>query len=83
MNENEIRKMVINWGVRSVSSEFSETEMTKDISLLGFDSIEIFEFGEFIESRFNIDVDDEWLMEFETLNDLCAKLAKDESQTGS
>ncbi len=83
MKENEIRKLVMNWGIKCISSEFGEAEMSKDISLLGFDSIDIFEFSEHLESSLNIVVDYEWLMEFETLNDLCAKLAKEEPKTNS
>jgi len=79
MNEIEIRELVIAWGIKCISSEFSEAEMTKDIALLGFDSIDIVEFSEHLESSLNIIIDYEWLMEFETLNDLCAKLAEEES----
>ena len=79
MNGTEIRKLVIAWGVECISSEFSEAEMSKDISLLGFNSIDIVEFSEHLESSLNIVVDYEWHMEFETLNELCTELAKEES----
>jgi len=74
MNKTNIYQLIISWGVDSISSEFSEVEMTKDISLLGLDSIDVVEFCEFLEEKFNIEVDYDWVMEFETLTDLGAEI---------
>lgn len=72
MSLSEIKKLVLNWGAQHISSDFGEGHLKKDISLLGLDSIDVVEFCEYLELKFGIEVDVDWVMEFETLNDLVA-----------
>lgn len=74
MSKNDIQQLILGWGAESISSEFGEEEMTKDVSLIGLDSIDFIEFCQYLESKLGIDVDHDWVMEFETLRDLALGL---------
>lgn len=67
---SEIKNLILNWGAQHVSSDFGEEHMKKDISLLGLDSLDVVEFCEYLELKFGIEADVDWVMEFETLSDL-------------
>lgn len=70
MTSTEISKLILNWGVEHFSSDFGEGHMKKDMSLLGLDSIDVVEFCEYLELKFGIEVDFDWVMGFKTLNDM-------------
>jgi acyl carrier protein len=70
MSLGEIKHFVLNWGSRNIYPDFGEAHMSTDISLLGMDSIDVVEFCEHLELKFGIEVDTDWVLEFETLNDL-------------
>lgn len=74
MHLMDIRKLVLDWGSQYISKDFGEAHMSKDISLLGLDSIDIVEFCKHLEAETGVEVDSDWVLEFQTLNDLANEI---------
>ena len=81
MNQSEVKKMVLSWGTQCISSDFSEEHMNENISLLGLDSVDVVEFCDYLKAQVGIEVDFDWVMEFETLNDLVNQVAVQDRET--
>lgn len=79
-----IYDLVLGWGQKNINRGFSSEDMTRDMSLLGLDSIEMVEFCEYLESEIGSNIDYEWLMSCETLmivvNELTQKLSRADAQ---
>lgn len=70
MSTIEIDKLLLTWGSRYISSDFNEEHMKKNVSLLGLDSIDVAGLCEFVEDNSDLEVDFDWVLQFETLNDM-------------
>lgn len=74
MHVSDIESIVLNWFNQRISNDFGKEHLKKDIALLGLDSIDVVEFCKYLETKFGIEVDYDCVMEFETLNDLSARI---------
>ncbi|MGR9086845.1 MAG: phosphopantetheine-binding protein, partial [Gammaproteobacteria bacterium] len=63
-------------GQKNISRHFGDEDMTRDMSLLNMDSIEMVEFCEYLEEDTGMTIDFDWLLGCENMSILVNRLAE-------
>lgn len=74
MQLDDIKQLILDWGVKRDINQINQDQMETNISLLGLDSIDFVEFCEYIEEKTGIDLDIEWVLESSSFNHLAQRL---------